>query len=298
MSQGPASLRDGAAEAWTIRRVLTWATDDLRARGGETPRLEAELLLAMVLGIDRIGLVLQHDRPLSKEELAAYRAMHVRRRAGEPVAYLRGEREFYGRQFVVDRRVLVPRPETELLVEVALERTRHLSLALRALDLCTGSGCVAVTLAKERPTASVLGTDLSEDALTVARLNAQRLGALPTVAFLRSDLFADIGAGEGVFDLVTANPPYIPEADRATLDRGIVDFEPHLALFGGEHGFDVIDRIVTGAPAVLAPGGILAMEVGAGQADRAAAHMTEHGFTEVIVRRDYGGVDRIVSGRR
>src|SRR5690606_22166529 len=136
-----------AADAWTVRRVLQWAADDLRARGVESPRLEAELLLSMVLGLDRVGLVLQHDRPLAKDELAAYRALHVRRRGGEPVAYLRGSREFYGRPFVVDRRVLVPRPETELLVEVGLARTRHLTLDLRALDLCTGSGCVAITIA-------------------------------------------------------------------------------------------------------------------------------------------------------
>ncbi len=286
-----------SADSWTVQRVLAWATDDLRARGGETPRLEAELLLAMVLKMDRIGLVLQHDRPLSKEELAAYRAMHVRRRSGEPVAYLRGEREFYGRPFLVDRRVLVPRPETELLVEVGLERTRHLSLALRALDLCTGSGCVVINIARERPTVVVLGTDLSSEALEVARLNAQRLGALPAVAFRRSDLFDDLG-GAASFDLVTANPPYIAESERGTLDRGIVDFEPHVALFGGSSGFDVIDRIVDGAPSVLAVGGVLAMEVGAGQAEGTASRMAERGFSEVEVRRDYGGVDRIVSGRR
>jgi release factor glutamine methyltransferase len=286
------------AETWTVRRVLQWAADDLRGRGVESPRLEAELLLAMVLRLDRIGLVLQHDRPLAKDELAAYRALHVRRRAGEPVAYLRGEREFYGRTFRVDRRVLVPRPETELLVEVALERTRHLSLDLRALDLCTGSGCVAITIAKERPTARVLGTDVSEDALVVARLNAQRLGALPAVAFRRSDLFADLGRGAAPFDLVTANPPYVAEADRPTLDRTVVDFEPHLALFAGSDGLDVIDPLVAGAPAVLAPGGVLALEVGAGQAGATAARMRTAGLVDVAIRRDYSGIERIVSGRR
>lgn len=285
-----------AAEAWTVRRVLQWAADDLRARGGESPRLEAELLLALVLGLDRIGLVLQHDRPLTRDELATYRAFHVRRRAGEPVAYLRGEREFYGRPFKVDRRVLVPRPETELLVQVALERTAHLSLDLRALDLCTGSGCVAVTLAKERPTARVLGTDLSDDALEVARLNAQRLGALPAVRFRRSDLFADLGPDAGPFDLVVANPPYVPETDRPTLDRTVLDFEPHLALFAGEEGFDVIDPLIAGAPRVLAPGGVLALEVGAGQAPATAVRMTAAGLHGVQILRDYAGIERIVSG--
>jgi release factor glutamine methyltransferase len=282
-----------AAEAWTVRRVLTWAAEDLRDKGSDTPRLDAELLLAHVLGTNRIGLIVDPERPLSKEELAAYRDFHKRRRAAEPVAYMLGAREFYGRSFRVDKRVLVPRPDTEILVEVALERTADKELAARALDLCTGSGCVAITLACERPTWSVLGTDLSEDALAVARDNALRLGAVPRSWFRLSDLFADLGV-EHPFDLITANPPYIAVGE--ALPATIREHEPHLALFGGPDGLDIVRRIIAEAPAHLVPGGVLAMEIGAGQSDRVAALFTEGGFSDVRRNKDYGGIERVISG--
>jgi len=292
------------SDVWTVKRVLGWAADDLRARGNESPRLEAELLLAQTLDLTRIGLVLAHDRPLEKEELATYRALHVRRRNGEPVAYLRKMREFYGRPFRVDKRVLVPRPETELLVEVGLARTRDASLSARILDLCTGSGCVAITLAKERPTTRVLGTDISEEALVVARDNAVRLGALPSVSFRCSDLFDDLGPsleddgeGRGGFDLVTANPPYIPAGDRDGLPRSIVEFEPHVALFGGDDGMVVTNRIIDEAPGFLATRGILAMEIGAEQSRTVAQRLAIRGFQDIEIRQDYAGIERIVSAR-
>jgi release factor glutamine methyltransferase len=281
-------------DAWTVRRVLTWAADDLRDKGSDTPRLDAELLLAHVLGTNRIGLIVDPQRPLSKEELAAYRALHKRRRAAEPVAYMLGAREFYGRPFRVDSRVLVPRPDTEALVEVALERTADRTMEARVLDLCTGSGCVAVTLACERPTWSVLGTDLSEDALAVARDNALRLGAVPRVWFRRSDLFADLGVAYR-FDLVTANPPYIATDEK--LPATIREHEPHLALFGGADGLDIVRRIVTNAIAHLEPGGVLAMEIGAGQSDAVAALFEGAGFSDIERKKDYGGIERVVSGR-
>jgi release factor glutamine methyltransferase len=282
-------------DVWTIRKVLTWATDDLRSRDSDTPRLDAELLLAHVLRSNRIGLITDAERPLAKEELAAYRELHKRRRAGEPVAYLLQVREFYGRPFRVDKRVLVPRPDTEILVEVALARTRDLSLSLRALDLCTGSGCVAVTLAKERPTWSVLGSDISEEALAVARDNALRLGALPRIAFVCSDLFAGIHPGAR-FDLITANPPYIPDGEKGSLARTIVGFEPNVALFGGSDGLVFAKKIITGAPPFLRKDGVLAMEIGAGQSEEVARYFRELGYREVEVRKDYGSIERVVSG--
>lgn len=285
-------------DSWTIRRVLTWAADDLRSRGNDTPRLDAELLLGHVLGATRIQLITDSERPLAKEELATYRALHKRRRAGEPVAYMLGFREFYGRPFLVDKRVLVPRPDTETLVEVALARSEARSLSAAVLDLCTGSGCVAVSLAKERPTWKVIGTDLSEDALVVARENALRLGALPNIWFKHADVFEGL-TGAGVpprFDVITANPPYIAEHERAELAPTIVDFEPHLALFGGDDGLDLVRRIVHEAPARLSPGGLLAMEIGAGQADAVAALFEQAGLLAVEKKRDYGGIDRVVSG--
>jgi release factor glutamine methyltransferase len=168
---------EASPKVWTIGALVKWATDDFRTRGIETARLDAELIVAHALRITRTQVIIDAMRPLAEGELAMLRALVKRRRAHEPIAYLRGEREFYGRTFRVDKRVLVPRPETELLVETALLRTRHVSLSMRQLDLCTGSGCVAITMARQRPTAKVTATDLSKDALDLARENAHRLGA-------------------------------------------------------------------------------------------------------------------------
>jgi release factor glutamine methyltransferase len=284
-----------APEVWSIGRVLRWAQDDLRARGSDSPRLDAELLLCHVLGCDRIRLLTDPERPLGPAELAAYRALHSRRRKGEPVAYLRGEREFYGRPFFVDARVLVPRPETEHLVEVALARTRALSLSARVLDVCTGSGCVAITLKKERPTIQVVASDASEDALAVARSNAARLGAL--VTWQRSDLFAALGAWAGKLDLISANPPYIPDARWDELPAD-VRFEPRAALTSGPDGLDVTRQLVAGAPAMLAAGGILAVEIDAPAGAAVRALFEAAGFAEIEITRDYAGRDRVVSGRK
>jgi len=295
-------------DVWTIEAVVRWATDDFRARGIESPRLDAELLLAFALKTDRIRLVVDARRPLESDELARFRELVKRRRTHEPIAFLRGEREFYGRLFRVDSRVLIPRPDTEVLVQIALERTRHVSMCMRALDLCTGSGCVAITLGRERPTSRVIATDVSDDALAVARSNAHRLGAY-NVGWARGDLFGALGAltarvgsvnGEAAraatFDLVTANPPYIPSDEIATLAPDIRSFEPHLALDGGKDGLDVVRRIVNDAPASLRRGGVLALEVGAGEAMAVHAHFEERGFREVKIARDYGGIERVVSG--
>jgi release factor glutamine methyltransferase len=284
-------------EVWTIRRVITWATDDLKKRGASAPRLEVELLLGRVVKLDRVGLLIDADRPLSKAELGGYRALHQRRRAGEPVAYLLGAREFYGRSFRVDKRVLIPRPDTEALVEVALERTRHVSLSARVLDLCTGSGCVAITLARERPTTTVTGVDISPEALAVSHENAIRLGAV-TTSFLRSDLFSAFDPKRQRFDLITANPPYIADAEIPTLAVDIRNFEPRLALSGGEDGLALVRAIIEQAPAFLDPGGVLAMEIGSDQAAAVVSLFEALGFREVRVRRDYGGNDRVVSGLR
>jgi release factor glutamine methyltransferase len=283
-----------AGQAWTIETVLRWATDDFRARGIESPRLDAELLLGRALSATRIQLVVDAKRPLGAEELTRFRELVKRRRTFEPVAYILGEREFYGRTFRVDARVLVPRPDTEVLVEVALERTAHVSMSMRALDLCTGSGCVAVTLARERPTSTVHGTDASADALSVARDNALRLGAY-NVAWAQGDLFDAVPHALRV-DVVTANAPYIATGELDSLPEDVRRHEPRMALEGGADGLEVVRRIVTGAPEHLVPGGVLALEVGAGQAPSALDLLRRAGFQEVASRRDYGGIERVVSG--
>jgi release factor glutamine methyltransferase len=286
-----------AAEAWTIRRVLTWAADDLKKRGSASPRLDAELLLARILRLDRVGLVIDAERPLARQELARYRELHQRRRAGEPVAYLLGAREFYARPFLVDRRVLVPRPETEHLVEVALARTRHLSLSARALDLCTGSGCVAVSLGRERPTSRVLAADISPDALAVAAENVLRLGAY-NVGLVHSDLFAALRPGRDRFDLITANPPYIADGEIPSLPVDVRAYEPRIALAAGADGLDVLRRIVAEAPLFLAAGGVLAVEIGADQGEAVRGLFADAGLREIALQRDYAGLDRVVSGLR
>lgn len=289
------------ARDWTIGDVLKWAADDFRARGIESPRLDAELLLARALGTTRIQLVVDARRTLSADELARFREMVKRRRAHEPVAYILGEREFWGRVFRVDRRVLVPRPDTETLVEVALERTRHVSMSMRALDLCTGSGCVALTLAKERPTSMVYATDASEEALAVAWANTLRLGAY-NVVLRAGDLYEACPARAGTadaalrFDVITANPPYIARGEIPSLQQDVRDFEPRLALEAGDDGLDVLRRVVAGAPAHLAAGGVLAVEVGAGQAPAVAELFRGAGFDSIDLRRDYARIERVVSG--
>jgi release factor glutamine methyltransferase len=281
------------ADAWTIEAVLRWATDDFRARGIETPRLDAELLLAHALSSSRVQLVVDPRRPLAPDELARFREFVKRRRAHEPTAYIRGYREFYGRVFRVDGRVLVPRPDTEVLVEVALARTRAVSMCARALDLCTGSGCVAVTLARERPTSAVVATDVSEGALAVARANALRLGAY-NVTFLKSDLFGS-ELPFARFDLVTANVPYVPSDEIRTLAADVKDFEPLLALDGGDDGLRPMRDVIAAAPSHLRRGGVLAVEVGKGQAPRVVELFERAGLTHVQVARDYARVERVVS---
>lgn len=284
-----------APKSWTIGSLVKWAIDDFRQRGIENPRLDAELLVAHALKIDRMRVILDGDRPLGGAELTALRDLVKRRRSYEPIAYLRGEREFYGLKFKVDKRVLVPRPDTETLVDAALTRSAHVSMSMRQLDLCTGSGCVAIAMARQRPTAKVHASDISSAALALARENAYRLGAY-NVAFAESDLFAAFARKR--FDVITANPPYIATAELATLQPDVRDHEPRLALDGGEDGLDLVRRIVAEAPDHLDEGGLLAMEVGAGEAPATVALFEARGFREVRVHRDMSRIERVVSGLR
>ncbi len=281
-------------EVWSVRRVLSWAAEDLKKRGSDSGRLDAELLLGRVLKLDRIGLILQSERPLAPAELAGFRELFKRRRQGEPVAYLLGEREFYGISLRVDSRVLIPRPDTERLVEVALERTRARSMLGTALDLCTGSGCVAIAFARARPTWRVTAVDVSPDALEVARDNAHRTGAIRNLRLLEGSLFEPVGSER--FDLVTANPPYIPSAELAELPVDVRDFEPRLALDGGADGLDLVRRIASEARQRLTSGGLLALEICADQGPRALEILSQLGYRELELAQDLGGRDRVVSG--
>ncbi len=285
-----------APAPWTIQKALLWASEDFRKKGFDHPRLEAELLLGDVLQLDRVRLIVEGATPLSEQDLAQFRKNILRRRGGEPLAYIVGHREFFGRKFFVDARVLIPRADTEILVEAALKKTEHRALFGRVLDLCTGSGCVAISFAKRRPTWRVTGIDVSEDAILVARKNAIHHGALWGVRFLVGDLFAPLSPKER-FELIVSNPPYISQADLETLDTTVRDFEPRLALSGGTSGLDFYPRLASGALSSLVPGGVLAVEVGAGQASDVENIFLAAGFTDPERLKDYGGHERVVLAR-
>jgi release factor glutamine methyltransferase len=280
---------------WTIRRVLAWTTQHFDRRKVDAPRLASELLLGHVLGLSRVQLYTDFDRPLEKDELGAYRALIERRCNGEPVQYLTGRRDFYGRTFRVDRRVLIPRPETELLVEAVL-RLLPAGGVLRLLDVATGSGCIAVTLAAERPEAAVVATDLESGACEVARANAQALDVAARVDVRQGDLFAPV-AREAAFDAVVSNPPYVRSGDLAGL-QAEVRREPALALDGGVEGLDVIARGVDGAWAHLLPEGLLALEIGEDQGAAVRDLLLGRGYERVRIEPDLERRDRMAFGTR
>lgn len=282
-----------SSEPWTIRKVLTWTTQHFEKRQVDAPRLTAEILLSYVLKLSRVRLYVDLDRPLSKEELGAYRALIERRMAGEPTQYLTGVREFYNRAFKVDARVLIPRPETELLVEAAL-RMLPKDAPGRALDVCTGSGCIAISLAAERPQATVIATDLSPDACALAQENAQALGVADRVSVLQGDLFAPVPAGER-FQVVVSNPPYIASEEIPGLSAE-VRREPKLALDGGPDGLVAVRRVVTGARQWLEPGGLLAMEIGEDQGPAVLELLRAAGYADARVEKDLERRERMAFG--
>ncbi len=254
------------------------------------PATEARALLAWVLRAPREHLIAHPETAVSPPARADYEALVRRRQAGEPLAYLLGEKEFYGRPFPVTPDVLVPRPDTETLIDVALAclRGRH---APRVLDLGTGSGCVAITLQLERTDARVVATDVSNAALAVARANALSLGA--DVTFLESDWFAALDSGD-TFDLVVSNPPYVASGDP---HLEALRYEPVLALTDGDDGLQCLSILIAGARRYLKPGGWLALEHGYDQAAAVRERMVVAGFQDVTVRRDAGGQARVTSGR-
>jgi release factor glutamine methyltransferase len=283
----------GAVNAFggaSVREALDSAVIAIAAGGSDTPRLDAEVLLAAALGIDRTALFLDPMRQVTGPAVRAFQDAVRRRSAGrEPVAYITGRRGFRHIELAVDARVLVPRPETELLVEVGVEL---LARGARVVDVGTGSGAIALALRDERPDLQVTGTDVSAGALAVARDNAARLGLAGDVAFVEGDLLA----GLAEVDAVLSNPPYVAEGERVALAPEILRHEPAGALFAGADGLDVIRRLV---PAAVAAGARLAaIEVGEGQAAAVRALMVEAGFATVQVRRDLAGIERVVAGSR
>ena len=272
------------------------AAEHLAAKGVEEPRLDAELLLAHVLGIRRLDLYLQFERPLTPEEVASYREAVRRRSRREPLQYITGTVGFRELELGVDARVLIPRPETEVLVGAVLEWAEGRS-GLVALDIGTGSGAIALSLLKEGPFARVVATDVSPEALAVTRENAARTGLAGGLETREGALWAPVGDGER-FDVIVSNPPYVAEADRGTLQPEVADHEPAAALFAGADGLGVLRGIVEGAWSRLETGGLLAVEVGLGQAREVAGWLEAARFGAPRIVEDLTGRERVVLAAR
>ena len=279
-------------ETWTTLKVLGWTKEFLTARGVENARLEAEWLLCAATGLDRVGLYLNFDKPLNDDELHRCRTMVARRGKREPLQHILGTQEFCGLEFEVTPEVLVPRHDTEVLVDEAVGRSPG---ARAVLDVGTGSGCIAVALARRMPDSAVVAVDISGQALEVARRNAVRHGV--AIEFLQGSLFQPVVGRR--FDLIVSNPPYIPSSDIEALEPEVRDFDPRTALDGGADGLDVYRHLVPEAPGFLNPGGWLLLEVGVGQAQFIAQlFRMAGGYEEAVVVSDSAGIERVVGARR
>lgn len=289
--------------SWTIGDLLKVTTQYLKEKGIESPRLTSEVLLARLLQVDRVTLYLQFEKPLTEKELSLYRE-RIRRRVGrEPLQYITGFQEFWSMEFAVDARALIPRPETELLMEQALAAAKGIPPGGGSkgsiLDLGTGSGILAVCLACELPGWIVWATDISEDALELARLNAARHGVSDRIRFRKGDLFEPFTM-EGIgFDIIVCNPPYVAEEDYARLPPEVRDHEPRMALAGGSGGTECLDRVLREAERFLNPGGWLLLEMAPEQTERMLTLAGELGcYRDQRRIRDYTGRYRMVMTRK
>ena len=283
------------SRTWTILELLRWTTQYFAERGIETPRLDAECLLASALGVDRMRLYLDFDKPASSDEREAFREW-VRRRADErvPVAQLVGGREFWSLSLLVTADVLSPRPDTETLVAAALEQLPERDTDARILEIGTGSGAVALAIAHERPRARITATDVSPAALKVAERNARELGLEGRIEFAEGSLFGPVVGRR--FELVVSNPPYLAESERSQLAPELAH-EPDVALFAGPDGLAVLRELVAGVTAFLAPGGGFAVELAPDQAPTVAHWLREAGLGDVVTHRDLAARPRVVSAR-
>jgi release factor glutamine methyltransferase len=313
-----------SSDEWTVRRILDWTMTYLKEHGSDTPRLDAEILLAHARNSPRIQLYTQFDDPLTEPQRATMRDLVKRRAAAEPVAYLVGHKEFFSLDFLVNRHVLIPRPDTETLVMAVLDavrerRSRELGaerpraegqgpsdsaldpqpsapLPTEILELGTGSGCIAVALAKNLPDARVTAVELSPEAIQVAHSNVERHQLSERITLLEGDLFASVGEGRR-FDVIVSNPPYVPRDELARLDADVREHEPHHALDGGPDGLDVVRRIVAESPGYLKEQGWLMLELSSEQAPTVQQLMRERGFQTVRIKQDLAGRDRVIVGK-
>lgn len=283
-------------QSWTIGRLLDWTTKFLQQKGSESPRLDSEVLLAYALSCKRIDLYARHSEEAPEQGRQRFRELVRQRIEGCPVAYLVGRKEFFSLEFAVNRSVLIPRPDTECLVDECLRVAKTME-APTILDIGTGSGCLPVAIVKHHKTAQATAVDLSSEALAVASTNAAKHGVAERIRFVQGDLFAPLDAGER-FDFILSNPPYIPHDEIAKLAPGVRDYEPHTALDGGTDGFAVFDRLIAEATAHLKPGGYLLIEIGSLQEGPARERLERHGGYELAKTvHDGSGHPRVLIAR-
>ena len=285
-------------QTWTIQKLLNWTTEYSSKKGIDSPRLSAELLLSHVLSIKRIELYTQFDKPVAKQQLDRLHDLVERASQHEPVAYLIGRTEFYSLELNVTPDCLIPRPETELLVERAIEFLRTRTGKQFVCDLCTGSGCIAVAIAKNFPDADIIATDISDAALKTAAQNVEKYQLKERIKLLCGDLFDPLIPQLDVskFDLIVCNPPYVSTVEFEKLDENIKDYEPKLALFAGDDGLDIYRRIIQKAGQFLKPGAALMLEVGYSQGQAVRKLLEQRGcFSKIKIEKDFHDNDQITT---
>ena len=290
-----------AMQTWTIQKLLNWVTEYLTSKGIDSPRLSAELLLSHVLALKRIDLYTQFDKPVSRQQLDILHDLVKRAGQDEPVAYLVGKTEFYSLELNVTPDCMIPRPETELLVERAIEFLRTRRDTQFVCDLCTGCGCIAVAIAKNYPDARIIATDICDAALAVAAGNIEKHQLKERITLLCGDLFDPIISGLDVdkFDLVACNPPYVSTAEYEKLDKNVKDYEPKVALFAGVDGLDIYRRVIEKADRFLKPDAALMLEIGYAQGQAVRQLLEQTGaFTEIKIEKDIHNNDRIAIAKK
>lgn len=280
-------------QVWTVIKLLNWTQEFFEKKHIDGARLDAEILLARVLQCERIFLYVNFEKPLTKAELAEYKALIVKRASGQSVAYVLGEKHFMDFNLKVNKHVLVPRPETELLVEFVLEKSDEKDLCV--LDMCTGSGAIGIALAKYRSNWQITSTDISAEALAVARENADTQQVAAQINFMQSDMFKNLPVAK--YDIIVANPPYIPLSDRDKLAPEVL-CEPHTALFAQDEGLYFYKIIASQAGLYLSEAGAIFLEYGIEQAQAIVDIFKAQGYSQFEIRKDYAGIDRMLYIRR
>jgi len=286
-------------EQWTISKLTKITADFFSQKNIENPKLDAELLLAHVLGLKRIDLYMKYDLPLSQSEISAYRKVVKRRSLREPLQYIVGLQEFYSAPFFVTPDVLIPRPETEVLVERVIMRAKEMPSPPGILDLCTGSGVIAVTLERELPKSKISASDISSKAIDIAVKNARTISGNSKISFFEGDIFKALPDNIPPFNIIVSNPPYVSSEEYKQLQPEISQYEPKIALYGGDSGMDIIMNIIMNAHNYIVSGGVLMLEMAPAQIDPAGSLLKNSNFwKDICYFKDYSGKPRFLEAFR